>query len=249
MAAEASHAKRKRVKMSALPKYPFEADFCDHFETPFEAYQHIAPVLEALCAHLKRPKQLLQIYDPYFCTGKMKEHLARLGFPLVFNEPEDFYAVAKADHVPSYDVLVTNPPYSGDHKERCLQFCVQSGLPYLLLMPCYVSVKQYFTASGAKPFYIMPDQTYQYLHPTGAGHDESHFDSMWFVCSNQRSTASDILLDALVTSRAYSPARAIGATIKTVTDLVSSGVVVTRRKNPKRRKRERLQRAAQSGAG
>eukprot|EP00048_Salpingoeca_helianthica_P020694 m.7968 g.7968 ORF g.7968 m.7968 type:complete len:244 (-) comp5137_c0_seq1:185-916(-) len=239
-----SGQERKRVKMSALPTYPFETDFCDHFETPLEAYQHIVPMLEALCAHLKRPKKKLQIYDPYFCTGKMREHLRAVGFPLVFNEPEDFYAVVKADEVPSYDILLTNPPYSGDHKERCLQFCVQSGLPFALLMPCYVSVKQYFTASGAKPFYIVPNRTYQYLHPTGAGHDESHFESMWFVCANTPGTKTDVLLEALQQSQAYSPANSIGATIQTVTDLVSSGVVVTKRKNPKRRKREKMQRAA-----
>jgi hypothetical protein len=39
----------------------------------------------------------------------------------------------------SYDVLVTNPPYSADHKERALGFCLASAKPWLLLLPNYVA--------------------------------------------------------------------------------------------------------------
>ena len=87
-------------------------------------------------------------------------------------------------------MLVTNPPYSGDHKERVIEFCLDSGKPWALLLPNYVATKQYYTAAVAKhsvhhgrigggggggkqqPFYIVPQPglQYQYTHPEGTGH-------------------------------------------------------------------------------
>ena len=48
-----------------------------------------------------------------------------------------------------HDVLITNPPYSADHKERVLAYCARTSKPWLLLMPNYVANKQYFRGSGA----------------------------------------------------------------------------------------------------
>lgn len=39
---------------------------------------------------------------------------------------EDFYAVKAAGRCPEFDVLVTNPPFSGDHLERIFRFAVKS---------------------------------------------------------------------------------------------------------------------------
>jgi hypothetical protein len=68
----------------------------------------------------------------------MVQNLAKLGFQSVYNRPEDFYAKIEAGTVPSFDVLVTNPPYSGDHMRKLLQFATQCGKPWLLLVPNYV---------------------------------------------------------------------------------------------------------------
>jgi hypothetical protein len=40
---------------------------------------------------------------------------------------EDFYEVKAAGKCPDYDVLVTNPPFSGDHLERIFKFAVKSN--------------------------------------------------------------------------------------------------------------------------
>lgn len=40
---------------------------------------------------------------------------------------EDFYEVKAAGKCPEYDVLVTNPPFSGDHLERIFRFAVKSN--------------------------------------------------------------------------------------------------------------------------
>ncbi|CAD7927576.1 unnamed protein product [Amoebophrya sp. A120] len=70
----------------------------------------------------------LRLYDPYFCTGKMKTHLANLGFHDVYNEPVNCYSQWKEETtrkslIDSFDVLITNPPYSGDHLLKLLDFC------------------------------------------------------------------------------------------------------------------------------
>ena len=190
-----SPASKKAGRGSA---HPFEADYGDHFETPLVAYQHLAPVLEAIARGLGRTRASLRIYDPFFCEGAMITRLASLGFKTVLHENVDFYSRVSQGGVPDHDVLVTNPPYSGDHKERILRFCARSGKPWALLMPNYVATKQYYSdivggtsggggdrqSSGGdeEPFFIAPrDAKYQYTHPEGTGHADSPFDSIWFV--------------------------------------------------------------------
>ena len=90
--------------------FPFPTDPDDHCESPLHAYEHIVPILNLLCS---KPKNL--IYDPYFCDGGVTRNLKQLGFPDVYNRKEDCYAIWKQNQLPSFDVLVTNPPYSGEH--------------------------------------------------------------------------------------------------------------------------------------
>lgn len=171
----------------AVPKppkdaeYPYEVDFEDHCESPGEAYADVAGLLEALAADLGKTRAELRIYDPYFCNGAVKAHLARLGFPLVHNRKEDFYAVQARGEVPEYDVLVTNPPYSGDHVERMLAFCTASRKPWLALMPAYVYCKDYYVPalkrSSSRPFYVCPSSRYSYMAPGGS---TSPFVSFWY---------------------------------------------------------------------
>lgn len=60
---------------------------CDHFhppcpfsESPFEAYRDVATVLDVIAAALGKTRADLRIYDPYYCSGRVVEHLASLGF-------------------------------------------------------------------------------------------------------------------------------------------------------------------------
>lgn len=126
------------------------------------------------------------VYDPFYCAGAAEKRLKSLGFHTVVHRNEDFWRAVAQHRVPQYDVLVTNPPYSGDHKERIVEFCVATGKPWALLMPNYVAVKGYYTmaVNGSagetrshhhKPFYIAPIQRsekYHYTHPEGTGHNE-----------------------------------------------------------------------------
>lgn len=77
----------------------------------------------------------------------MQKHLAKLGFASVINQRRDFYKDIAEDMVPHHDVLVTNPPYSGDHKKRLLRFLFSQktgGRPFMLLLPSWTAAKQYW---------------------------------------------------------------------------------------------------------
>ena len=120
----------------------------DHCETSPEAHAHLRRFLDDVAGRLRKAPRDLVIYDPYYCAGGTKRSFAALGYERVINENEDFYAVVREGRVPAHDVLVTNPPYSADHVERCLTFAAENlerrGRPYFLLLPSYVVHKPYY---------------------------------------------------------------------------------------------------------
>ena len=101
-----------------------------------------------------------------------------------------------------YDILVTNPPYSGEHKVNLLKFLAThtakistnnnttttSTLPFALLLPVYTATKSYWkdfaqaqALVGKNAFYILPPDYYEYSHPEGTGKDIPPFYSAWFL--------------------------------------------------------------------
>ena len=88
-----------------------------------------------------------QNLSPLDCAGATVKHLAALGFTSVRNECVDFYDVLERGELPAHDVVVTNPPYSGNHVERLLRFVGLHDKPYLLLMPNHVCLKPFFFPS------------------------------------------------------------------------------------------------------
>jgi hypothetical protein len=132
--------------------YPYVVDTADHCETPTDAYADIRPMLDAVATKYNKTRATLRIYDPYFCEGSMRARMASLGFTNVINEKRDFYADVEGTgagegvgcpQVPDFDVLVTNPPYSGDHVPKLLAFAACCGRPFFLLMPNYFYMKEY----------------------------------------------------------------------------------------------------------
>lgn len=67
-----------------------------------------------------------------------------LGFESVYNKNEDFYAARESKAVPEFDCLVTNPPFSSNHIENLLEFCVTSKKPWAILMPQYIARKDFY---------------------------------------------------------------------------------------------------------
>lgn len=186
---------------TAAIEHPFPVSADDHCETASEAYRDVAPMLRRVAELLGKTPAELRIYDPYYCAGAMVKHLGDLGFESVYNKCEDFYAVVKEGRVPAHDVVVTNPPYSGDHVDRLLRWCRSNGKPFLLLMPNYFCTKDYYEpalggASRANAMlYLYPHKRYMYWTPKGlrdrakvqsqhsgaGGNRTSPFVSFWYL--------------------------------------------------------------------
>ena len=192
-------------------KYPYTVDYNDHFETPQIAYRDILPLLDAMHPtrrpNKKEGKKLKAssymradhiIYDPYYCDGRTKIILESIGFR-VQHEKRDFYKDVENNEVPKHHTLVTNPPYSDDHKERCVQYAMDqargddtrgSAKPFFILMPNYVACRNYFRSATASQvqgkksepqiLYVVPFAPYEYEHPEGTGKDLPPFGSIWF---------------------------------------------------------------------
>jgi hypothetical protein len=164
---------------TSKPLFPYKTDDLDHAETPFEAYQDIAPILKHLCHALGKTPKTLKIYDPYYCGGKVKTHMSALGYDNCYNEKEDFYAFAESGSSKGpgdYDVLMTNPPYSVSHVERLFKYCIKSKKPYLLLLPHFFYTESYYKptigADVSNLFFICPGLQrgrYGYTPPQWAG--------------------------------------------------------------------------------
>lgn len=158
-------------------EHPFVCDPGDHAETPAVAFEHIAPLLRRL-AHRLGPLApgVLKIYDPYFCKGTCKLRLGELGFSSVYNRNEDCYAAWAQGRAPPFDVLVSNPPYTGDHLERVFAFAWACGKPFMLLVPAYVARKSWMLShldaaaarggAACRPAYLGPAQAYIFEAPS-----------------------------------------------------------------------------------
>lgn len=185
--------------------FPFPVNANDHCESPFESYRDIAPLLELLSSSSRgsdnnnnnnKSSSSYRIYDPYYCNGAVQQHLSKLGFPNVYNVKQDCYqAWASGVGYPQHDIMVTNPPYSGNHIEKLLQHVTLLNYgpqrPWCLLLPTFVIKKEYYQSLVAKirPFYLVPRKRYVYLPPkeyrTKRNSDvhkkSSSFISMWYI--------------------------------------------------------------------
>jgi hypothetical protein len=207
-------ATRKSISSTTKSlSFPYKVDYNDHFETPLVAYTDILPILDAVAppaeggkrskkrhrdscqierednnSSTARPKRRDHvIYDPYYCDGSTKKLLQNLGFPRVQHEKRDFYKDIENNTIPKYDVLVTNPPYSDNHKEKCMDFAIKhlrnnshgGRKPFFILMPNYCACRNYFRTAILKNsgrqkgsnndpldiVYVIPSKPYEYQHP------------------------------------------------------------------------------------
>jgi len=146
---------------------PFTAEEDDHCETSPVAYTHIAPILQLIASRLnKKPCDLL-IYDPYYCAGGMLHNMDKLGYNNVYNKCEDFYDIISKKQVPKHDVIITNPPYSGDHFHKLLSFLQDNNKPALLLLPEHFSKNKSSLYKSDNFCFLTPPERYHYWTPEG----------------------------------------------------------------------------------
>ena len=101
----------------------------------------------------------------------MKQYLAQLGYSQVINENRDFYLDIRKQQVPAYDLLVTNPPYSGEHKIHLMQYLQSkqhNNRPFALLLPLYTITKSYWkdyvTFAGQVSELLLPSTSYSLVN-------------------------------------------------------------------------------------
>jgi len=221
--------------------YPYKADYNDHFETPQQAYRDILPLLDAI--QPSRDKH--SIYDPYFCNGRTKELLQGkyFGFSNVVHECRDFYKDIANNQVPAHDTLITNPPYSDHHKEKCIEFCLEQlkakNRPFFVLMPNYVAAREYYrkqveNEDGKEDVvYLLPSTPYEYDHPEGTGHTVSPFASIWY-CGIGRDRVDELL---------HSMPQLMGDGLKLMTSLqqlrAAEAIPTKKRPNPRQRRKRK----------
>mmetsp|Transcript_18289 Transcript_18289/g.39530 ORF Transcript_18289/g.39530 Transcript_18289/m.39530 type:complete len:249 (-) Transcript_18289:63-809(-) len=174
------------------------------------------------------------------------------------HEKRDFYQDDRNNTVPKHDILITNPPYSGDHKERCLEFAVRQlknyGRSFFLLMPNYIAMKEYFRKivldEKIQIFYITPspNHPYEYEHPEGTGHQTSPFASVWFCGLSYTEGKADVkpVTDAFAKFHSsLTQSTSATGTPQIVTNLQNliriGGVSGEKRRNPRQRKKMRQQ--------
>lgn len=184
----------KRTPLDDSSAFPFPTDPDDHCETPQVAYNDIAPVLKWLKGDL---------YDPYYCNGGAKVKLQGMGFT-IRHEKEDCYKVWNSIN---FDILITNPPYSGDHLDRLIDFSFRSKKPFCWLVPEWVHKRPAFvTALGPsprtkkRPLYLSPKKRYIYEPPPSmreAKASDTHkktapFHSIWIVWAGTQQLTDDL---------------------------------------------------------
>ena len=187
MSAQKKGNRPNQVKEKWKAKFDYPVDYNDHFETPLVAYQDILPLLDNTQKGKKERGQRV-VYDPYYCNGRTAEYLKQLGFERVVHAKRDFYCDIANQQVPEHHTLITNPPYSDTHKERCLEFCVKQfrlhKRPFFLLMPNYVAARSYYRRILGDIMkdvaYLIPSSPYEYDHPEGTGHEIPPFASLWY---------------------------------------------------------------------
>lgn len=184
--------------VSKTIQFPYPTSSEDHCETPFVAYADIAPFLEHLARLLGKDRKTLRIWDPYYCNGAVKVNFARLGFPNVHNECEDFYSVVRSGKIPTHDCIVSNPPYSTeprDHIHELFKILCRQKKPWFVVQPNYVYVKEFWNEltsaqlTAPRPFFLTPESARKYKYKTPSGIrvvgsaqnlKTSPFVSMWY---------------------------------------------------------------------
>jgi hypothetical protein len=137
----------------------------DHFETPLWAWKELfvaLPLLKRKC-----------LWDPFFCKGATSAYWKELGVPDYVHSKGDFFTqLAKT----SFDVVVTNPPFST--KQLILDVLVGCGKPFVVLLRTSVLFTKWFRTLVPVFSLVLPSKQVDF---TGRRGQRLSFDCV-FVC-------------------------------------------------------------------
>jgi hypothetical protein len=175
----------------------------------------------------------------------------------VTNRNRDFYEDIAKKSTPDYDILITNPPYSGVHMESLLTFASKDqNKPFLLLLPHFVYTKDYYArALRLKTlFFLVPETRYAYAPPNwvtasdgskalAKGKDKTApFPSFWYCHTSDLLPAQWLTQNfgpsGMVRPKHRSKLRYAQSTKEIPRDFKGEFDTTKKRPNPKARKRE-----------
>jgi hypothetical protein len=134
----------------------------DNYETPDSALDLI----------LEKIDKSLVIWEPFYCTGRSGEYMRSKGYTVI-HENKDFFTYEPD----SYDIIVTNPPYS--KRAPIFERLKYLNKPFSVLVPISTICNQYFTCHEfGMPSFIIPKKRVQFLN-NGALRKKVSFDAVW----------------------------------------------------------------------
>lgn len=218
----------------------------------------ILTVFTVLCL---KSLSLSSLNQAYYCNGRTIRLLAELGFTNVKHEKRDFYKDVRQHTVPFHDVFITNPPYSENHKQQCIQYALDKlrskGTPFFILMPNYIASKEYYRTLIAQQndkfeedsttiVYLVPPTPYEYDHPEGTGSEIPPFSSIWYCGMKQKyvTQAKDAATSAAASEEVFQRKVRFCTSIR---DLVSIGAISNKKRDNPRQRRRKKQRVALKG--
>lgn len=171
----------------------------------------------------------------------------------------NFYRdIVHQGRVPAHDILLTNPPFEGEHIQATLRYCLESngGRPCCILLPCFVAKKPYFKrlcqANGTSVLYLKPKTAYSFWSPgrplrdmhidpsrgneadLRSGRPTSPMETMWFCFTGAFDT---MLLERWREHRNQTKQHCTLTRSLDELDLGSVNVLPTKKPNPKRRRK------------
>ena len=159
---------RCKINASSTRKRPtgrFLNPAKDHYETPLWAWTELLHAVPTL-----RRKKL---WDPFYCKGSTGLHWSSLQVPRFVHSKGDFFRQIKKL---SYDVVVTNPPFST--KQLVLDVLMASGKPFVVLLRTSVLFTQWFRTLVPMFKIVLPSKQVDF---TGLDGQKLSFDCV-FVC-------------------------------------------------------------------
>lgn len=168
---------RKQVNVPRKPKTPQKEagiQLRDMFQTPAYATNILLPFIS---------KKIITIWEPACGEGYMVVALAEK-FQVVKSDiqvGQDFLSIDIMDWIEMFDVdmIITNPPYSA--KKKFYQRCIQSHLPFALLIPadyCMWTINAVRHDGCEK---IIPTRRINFITPTKREGTTSYYHSLWLT--------------------------------------------------------------------
>jgi len=138
----------------------------DEFQTPKEAILPLLPYL----------KKDWIIWECAWGKGSLAKHLEKQGFKVIGEEGFNFLKECVND---SFDIIITNPPYS--IKDKFIEKCYEWNKPFALLMPLTALEGKrrgmLFREYGIQ--LIIPNKRINFVTPSGKG-SGAWFQVAWF---------------------------------------------------------------------